>query len=161
TLIAVLMAALMLTVGASAASSAPRPPQRAEAGAARAQSATVGQSCVRFRGARRCAYWTQSTLTSQPLTAFAAVSVRVFNGDDPEVRLVLFQRLTKSGWVTKARRSGDGIRSGRADDSVGWRECADLPSGTYRSRGKVRWTSEGVRYTRWVTGTKVRRNAIC
>jgi hypothetical protein len=89
------------------------------------------------------------------------VTVRVFNGDDAEVRFALLQKATEGGWATKARATGSGVRTSYAADSAAWRTCANLPRGSYRSRGKVTWTSEGVRYTRWITGPTVAKSSLC
>lgn len=124
-----------------------------------AEAAGIGERCVSFRGAERCANWAFGVGSNNNLYARTTINVR--NGDRAEVRVALLQRRTKSGWVTLARGRGSGIRGFRASSSATVGTCGDLKKGTYRSRGKVRWTSEGVRYTRWITGRAVKKDALC
>jgi hypothetical protein len=124
-----------------------------------AEAAGIGERCVSFRGANRCAHWASGVGSNDNLYARTTINVR--NGDHAEVRVALLQRRTKSGWVTWARGGGSGVRGSYAASSATAGTCGDLKKGTYRSRGKVRWTSEGVRYTRWITGRAVKKSALC
>lgn len=121
----------------------------------------IGEQCEKFRGAKRCANWYWGGGSGDELVPSATTTIAVRNGADAEVKLALMQRRTPTGWVTIARNSGSGVRGSYASAGANAGDCGDLKKGTYRSRGKVSWTSEGVRYTRWITGTPVKRGALC
>ena len=128
--------------------------------AAPAQAA-IGENCTKFRGAKRCASWAIGGGSGDDRVPYARTSIDVRNGDHAEVKAALMQRRTDSGWVTVARSSGSGVRGHFASQSIAVARCGDLKKGTYRSRGKVSWTSEGVRYKRWITGKPVRKSQLC
>lgn len=121
----------------------------------------IGENCERFRGAKRCAQWALGGGSGDDLIPYARTTIYLSNGADAEVKVALLQRRTPSGWVTLARSFGSGVRSYYASDSSAAGDCGDLKKGTYRSRGKVSWTSEGVRYKRWITGTPVKKSRLC
>lgn len=121
----------------------------------------IGESCTKFRGAKRCASWVIGGGSGADRVPYAATSIEVRNGADAEVKVATLQRRKDGSWVTLARSSGSGVRGSYASDSVAVARCGDLRKGTYRSRGKVSWTSEGVRYKRWITGTAVKKRALC
>ncbi len=99
----------------------------------------LGESCERLRGAKRCAYWAIGGGSGDDRVPYATTSI----------------------WVTLDRSTGSGVRGYSAVHSANAGDCGDLEKGTYRSRGKVSWTSEGVRYKRWITGTPVKKRALC
>ena len=84
------------------------------------------------------------------------------DGGSPNVRVALQQRRTKDGWRTVARQEGDGPSTYPKDsEGVSRIECRYLRRGVYRAKGKVSWTYQGAHYTRWITGTPVKKRAIC
>ena len=121
----------------------------------------IGERCESFRGAKRCAFWSLDGGSGDDQVPYATTTVNVNNGGDAEVKTAMMQRRTQSGWVTVARSNGSGVRGYYASDSAAVARCGDLKKGTYRSRGKVSWSSEGVRYKRWITGTPVKKRALC